>query len=76
MPDSIFDLIDPKWKGQIGIAPTNASFQAFVTALRLSAGDEAAKKWLLDLKALDPKEYEKNTTIVEAVAAARSTSGS
>jgi iron(III) transport system substrate-binding protein len=69
VPDSVFDLTDPKWKGQIGIAPTNASFQAFVTAMRLSAGDDRTRQWLLDLKENDPKEYEKNTPIVEAVAA-------
>ena len=69
VPDSVFDLTDPKWKGRIGIAPTNASFQAFVTAMRLSAGDERTRQWLVDLKANNPKEYEKNTPIVEAVAA-------
>ncbi len=69
VPDSVFDLIDPKWKGRIGIAPTNASFQAFVTAMRLSEGDEMTRQWLLDLKKNDPKEYEKNTPIVEAAAA-------
>jgi iron(III) transport system substrate-binding protein len=69
IPDSVFDLTDPKWKGRIGIAPTNASFQAFVTAMRLSAGDERTRQWLVDLKANNPKEYEKNTPIVEAVAA-------
>jgi iron(III) transport system substrate-binding protein len=69
VPDSVFDLIHPRWKGRIGIAPTNASFQAFVTAMRLSEGDERTRQWLLDLKELEPKEYEKNTPIVEAVAA-------
>lgn len=69
VPDSVFDLTDLKWKGRIGIAPTNASFQASVTAMRLSEGDEKARQWLLDLKKNDPKEYEKNTPIVEAAAA-------
>jgi iron(III) transport system substrate-binding protein len=69
VPDSVFDLTDPRWKGRVGIAPTNASFQAFVTAMRLSAGDEKTRQWLLDLKANAPKEYEKNTPIVEAAAA-------
>jgi iron(III) transport system substrate-binding protein len=69
VPDSVFDLIDPKWDGRIGIAPTNASFQAFVTAMRLSEGDEATRAWLEDLKDLSPKEYEKNTPVVEAAAA-------
>ncbi len=69
VPDSVFELTDPRWKGRIGIAPTNASFQAFVTAMRLTEGDEATRQWLLDLAANAPKEYEKNTPIVEAAAA-------
>ena len=39
-PDSVWGLTGPRWKGRVGIAPTNGSFQAFVTALRLSAGEE------------------------------------
>jgi len=68
VPDSVFDLTDPEWKGRVGIAPTNASFQAFVTAMRFSAGEDATRKWLLDMKANQVREYEKNTPIVEAVA--------
>jgi iron(III) transport system substrate-binding protein len=69
VPNSVFDLIDPKWDGRIGIAPTNASFQAFVTAMRLSEGEETTRTWLEDLRGLSPKEYEKNTPVVEAAAA-------
>jgi iron(III) transport system substrate-binding protein len=69
VPDSVFELTDPRWKGKIGIAPTNASFQAFVTAMRLSTGEERTRDWLERLKANEPKTYEKNTPIVEAVAA-------
>ena len=68
VPNSVFGLTDPKWKGKIGIAPTNASFQAFVTAMRLDMGEERTRKWLQDVKANDPKFYEKNLPAVEAVA--------
>ncbi len=69
VPDSVLDLTDPTWKGKVGVAPTNASFQAFVTAMRLSAGEDATRQWLVDMKANQVREYEKNTPIVEAVAA-------
>jgi iron(III) transport system substrate-binding protein len=68
VPDSVFELVDPKWKGNVGVAPTNASFQAFVSAMRLSQGEPKTRKWLEDLKANDVKLYEKNLPIVEAVA--------
>jgi iron(III) transport system substrate-binding protein len=69
VPDTVADLIDPKWEGRIGVAPTNASFQAFVTGMRLSEGDQATRQWLTDLKELNPKIYESNTPTVEATAA-------
>ena len=68
LPDSILDFTDPKWKGRIGWAPGNGSFQAFVTAMRVTLGEEETRKWLEDIKANDPKDYPKNTPIVQAVA--------
>jgi iron(III) transport system substrate-binding protein len=67
VPDTVFALTDPKWKGKIGIAPTNASFQAFVSAMLLQFGEMRTRDWLLGLKANEPKLYEKNTPVVEAV---------
>ncbi len=68
LPDSIFDFTDPKWRGRIGWAPTNGSFQAMVTAMRIIEGEERTRQWLVGIKANDPKEYPKNTPIVQAAA--------
>ena len=69
LPDSILGFTDSKWRGRIGWAPTNGSFQAFVTALRLTQGEDAARDWLQGILANDPIEYPKNTPIVAAAAA-------
>jgi iron(III) transport system substrate-binding protein len=69
LPDSLNGFTDPKWRGKIGWAPTNGSFQAFVTALRVMDGEDAARKWLEGVKANNPKVYANNTAIVQAVGA-------
>ncbi len=68
LPSSVLELTQPEWKGRVGIAPTNASFQAFVTAMRLSLGEDRTREWLEGMKANGAKTYERNTPIVEAVA--------
>ncbi|WP_331451974.1 iron ABC transporter substrate-binding protein [Streptomyces sp. SS162] len=66
-PSSVHDLVKPEWKGKIGFAPTNASFQAFVTGMRVLEGDDATRAWLKGLKANEPKAYDNNLKILEAV---------
>ena len=66
LPNDIWALTDPKWKGKIGWAPTNGSFQAFVTAMRHLEGEERAREWLEAMIANDVQVFPKNTTIVEA----------
>ena len=67
LPASYRDVTKPIYKGRIGIAPTNGSFQAFVTALRVNVGETAAEQWLRELVANEPRYYEKNSLIVEAI---------
>jgi iron(III) transport system substrate-binding protein len=67
VPTSVLDLVDPRWKGRIGWAPTNGSFQSFVTAMRLTLGEAATRTWLEGMVANEPVILPNNTAIVEAV---------
>lgn len=67
LPTSVADLTKEEFKGKVGIAPSNSSFQAFVTALINEKGAKFAEKWLKDMKANDAKIYLKNNEIVEAI---------
>jgi iron(III) transport system substrate-binding protein len=69
LPADIYDLIDPQWSGRIGWAPTNGSFQAMVSAMRVVWGDEKTRTWLEGIQANQPIVFEGNTPIVEAVGA-------
>lgn len=55
LPDDLTGFADPKWKGRIGWAPANASFQTMVTAMRAVWGEEETVQWLRDIQANDPK---------------------
>ena len=69
LPDSILAFTNSEWKGRIGWAPLNGSFQAFVTAMRVQLGEEATADWLKGILANKPKVYPKNSAIVAAVGA-------
>ena len=66
-PESVFDLVDEEWRGRVGWAPTNASFQAFITAMRQIHGEDETKEWLRGMLANDVVEYPRNSPIVQAV---------
>jgi len=68
LPDTIFGYADARFRNRLGVAPTNASFQAFVTGMRLAVGEERTRRWLRALVRNGVKRYEKNLQIVEAVA--------
>ncbi|MBB2913929.1 iron(III) transport system substrate-binding protein [Streptosporangium becharense] len=70
-PKSVFELTDPKWRGKVGWAPTNASFQSFVTAMRVVSGEDKARQWLEAMKANGTQTYPNNVEILNAVDAGK-----
>lgn len=67
LPASVWGLTNAKWKGKIGLPPTNSSFQAFVAATINLYGEARVRAWLEGLKENDVRFYPNNTTTVQAV---------
>ena len=69
LPDDLWGFTEPEWKGRVGWAPTNGSFQAMVTALRVGWGEARTEEWLRAMLANEVQMYPKNTPQVAAAAA-------
>ena len=67
LPKDVWELTEPKWRGKVAWAPTNGSFQSFVTAMRVKEGEERTLEWLKAMKANDVKKYGNNVAIVKAL---------
>lgn len=68
LPSSVLDLTDPTYSGQVAVAPSNGSFQDFVTSMRAEIGDDETGAWLDAMADNDSPGYANNTAIVEAAA--------
>lgn len=66
LPNSILELAEPKWKGKVGVAPSETDFQPLITAITKLDGTAAAEKWLAGIKA-NSKIYPDNETVVAQV---------
>ena len=69
LPGSVLDVTAAEWKGRVGYPPTNASFVAFVTALRETVGEDRTRQFLEGLKDNGAKRYDNNILTIDAVAA-------
>jgi len=70
LPASIFDLTDPKWKGQVAAAgSTNGSLQAQIAVMRQLYGEEVTENWLSGLIANQVTFFGGHTDVRKAVAA-------
>jgi iron(III) transport system substrate-binding protein len=68
-PRSVFDLADPRWKGQAAIAdPRFGSTSFHVAALYAELGDDRADDYFRKLKANDVKIVDGNSVVRDMVA--------
>lgn len=67
LPASVLDLTSEEYAGRVGIAPTNASFQDWVGALRVELGDASTRAYLGGLAENDVRTYPNNLAIVDAI---------
>ncbi len=51
LPSSILDLAKPRWRGKIGLAPSESDFQPIVASVERSIGPKRTLAWLEGLKA-------------------------
>jgi len=62
------DLASPKWKGKIGLAPSDTDFQAVVTAIARTHSDERTLEWLQAIKAnAGSYVYSDNDVLADAI---------
>ncbi len=65
LPDRVLELPEvPGFEGRIGWTPRYSSFVDFVTALRHLEGEDAARAWLVGMRAKRPKAYASNTPML------------
>jgi iron(III) transport system substrate-binding protein len=68
LPESVLELTDESYAGDVALAPTNGSFQDFVTAMRQIEGEDVTAQWLGDMQDNGSPTYADNSSIVDAVA--------
>jgi len=68
VPDDVMALPDSGIAGDMGWAPTYGAFQAFITAMRLTEGEDATRQWLQGMVDAGVTEYANEFFVSNAVA--------
>jgi len=55
-------------QGTMGWAPTYGAFKSFVTAMRLTEGEETTRQWLVDMREAGTERYSNEFDVSQAVA--------
>ncbi len=66
LPGRILDLAEPEWAGRVGFSPTGADFQAIVSAVLETEGEDATREWLAAL-AENGVVLDNNLVVMQAV---------
>ncbi|GAB3256295.1 iron ABC transporter substrate-binding protein [Nocardioides dilutus] len=66
LPTSLMDLAEPEWAGRVAFSPTGADFQAIVSAVVATQGEDAARAWIQSL-ADNGTVLENNLVVMKAV---------
>src|SRR5580698_4540069 len=66
LPQSLFDLAKPEWKGKVGIAPSDGDFLPLVSAVIALKGEAQTLDWLKGLKA-NSQIFDDDEGVVAAV---------
>jgi iron(III) transport system substrate-binding protein len=69
LPSTVEQMTSPEWEGRLGWVPDNASFQSFVTAMRILDGDAATRQWLERMVENGVRAYPGNSELRDAIAA-------
>jgi iron(III) transport system substrate-binding protein len=67
LPEKVTELTGPAYEGRVALAPSNGSFQDFVTAMRVQLGEAETQAWLTGMAENGAETYANNNAIVEAV---------
>jgi iron(III) transport system substrate-binding protein len=75
IPDTVMDLPETDFAGEMGWAPTYSAFQAFVTAMRLLEGADRTREWLTAMRDAGVTEYPDEFVTSNAVADGEAAAG-